>query len=483
MATPLLEYLLNEAASGTTPTTIANSGSAPSSALTLTYGAGNAWTSNNGGRALQVSSTGVSAVNTSVDSAVNTGLSSSKTASLIWQHSIGTLQTSGNQGIFGVFKVSPEVDTIGADFGVVASAGYRFFTQTVADGFQEPAAVELTATLGDHVIAFVLDTAATNRRTIYRDGFAVVANNTGITSNTTLDTGGGPLEVYLINDGGGGSGASTFGYAALHSVALTASEVLRQTLRLFASNDASPTVTTGANLQAASTNGGTDDASTSTSDHTVAPTQTVGVSGQNRALFGVVTGVGVSAGVSGTPTFNGTNGTKITSILSSTNCVEVWMWNDAALPAAGTYSASATVDGASGTAAMTLFYFEGVSQSAPTNFGTQTGTGTSLTVNMTSSPAAGSILLAGLLDITTTDTPTHGANQLPTSSVNGTSTGNTHKHATSAKYVPSAGANSMSWTTLTNTSAKVGLAIEVPVFTAGGGPSVPKRRALLGVGA
>lgn len=219
------------------------------------------------------------------------------------------------------------------------------------------------------------------------------------------------------------------------------------------------------------------DASTLLADPTVAPSKLVGASGNGRALFAVITGAGVSAGVSGTPTFNGTNGTKLTSQLTGTNVVEVWWWNDAALPSsAGTYSASITVDGVTGTAAATLHYFEGMSQSAPTNFGVATSTSTSITANLAANATAGSVMVGALIDLTTTDTPVDGSNQFPVSSVNGTTTGNTHKHASSVKYVVTSGANSMSWSSLTNTSAKIALVVELMAPAGASQQAYPRQR-------
>lgn len=456
MASPVLQYLLNEASSGTTPANALNSGSASSSDLPITYGSAT-WTSIASGRALQFA-TGSNCENASVGSAVNTALSGSKTVSVEFLHQV-TVQGTSNGGIFGCFKVTPEFDTIGIDYRA-GNGGYQVFYQTVADGSQEAAGVSVSNVIGTNVVQFVLDTAATNRITAYLNGFSVFTSNTGITANTTLDTNGGPLDVYATQNTTL-SGTQALGYLGLYSTALTGADCLAHALRLFADSDTGPNVA-GAQLRAAGTNGGTNDASTSTADPTAAATQTVGASGLNRGLFACITGFAVSTGVT-VCTFNGVAGTRITGGTSTgSSDAEIWWWNDAALPgSAGTYSSVVTVDGAAGTVAVTLHYDEGVAQTAPTNFIVTTGTGTSITGTLPSSVAAGSILHGVLFDVTVADTAVAAANQLPLSVVNGTSTGNTHRHTSGAKYVPTAGSNSMSWSGLTNATAKIIVVVEV----------------------
>jgi hypothetical protein len=475
MTTPLIEYLFNEASSGTTPTTVLNSGSAASCDLPITY-SGASWTTIASGNALTTTPS-VDVENDAIGSGVITTLSGSKTCSAEFLFHVDTAGTAPPMN--GTFGISGLGNTaIGGDLGVDKTGitgNFRLYFTTAADGAQEPSASDVPSAVGENVIHYVIDTGATNRITGYRNGFAVVATNTAITANTALTFGSAPYMSYC-NVANNWSGAGSTGYYSWHAIALAGADVLSRALQLFATTDTSPK-STGAQLRQAGTNGGANDASTAISDPTVAPTQTVAATGNNRGLFALITGLAVTTGVTAC-TFNGVAGTKLTSqtdSLVSLADAEVWWWNDSALPStAGNYSASITVDGATGTAAATLHYMEGVSQSAPTNFGLATGTGTSITATLTSSATAGSIMVGVLFDITTGDAAVDGSNQLPISAVNGTSTGNTHRHTTSAKYIPTAGANSISWSGLTNATGKIAISVEVLANTGGlSGISIP----------
>lgn len=474
MATPLFLYKFNEAASGTTPTTLVDSAASPLNAA-LTYSTGSAWTTNAGGDALTPGSSagGVGAAGFLVTgvSKLRTALNGAKQISYEAQEFVTSL-TTGNDGVSLLYcDTNGTVDVFGLDrIGPTSLNGYAIATNTAADGDNETKIAN--AQTGYCVVQAIIDTSlASNRRKLFINGFLVGQDSNNVTQNTTFVFAGGAGTERLFGALPVPSGSYNQGFAAIYASALTASNCLSNALRLFANNDSDPNLG-AAQLRQAGTNGGTNDASTSAADPTVAPTQTVGASGLNRGLFAIISGAAVSTGVTAC-TFNSVAGTKVTSQLSSTMDVEVWWWNDGALPAAGTYSGAITVDGATGTAAATFLYLEGVSQSAPTNFGLANNTSTSITATLASSASGGSIIIAGLLDVTTGDAATDGANQLPISAVNGTSTGNTHKHQTSAKYVPVAGANSMSWSGLTTASVKVAVAVEV-LPAAGIAPSAPR---------
>lgn len=458
MATPLLLYKFNEASSGTAPTTVADSAATPAN-LTITYGGGAAWTTDAGGAAYTPGTAGVCEI--IGVSKFRSAFVGAKQVSFEFQENVVSLTT-------GTDTTSPLFifDNLGDLFGVDRqTTNYYVATNTAANGDQETPIA--TASTGYKVCQAVIDTSlASQRRKFYINGFLAGSDVTNVTQNTTFVASGtlGQETVHAAASNAAASGSFDMGFAAVYASALTGADCLAHALRLFADTDSDPNLG-AAQLRAASTNGGTNDASTAISDPTIAPTQTVAASGNNRGLFALITGLAVSTGVTAC-TFNGVAGTKVTSqtsALASTADAEVWWWNDAALPsAAGTYSASITVDGATGTAAATLHYLEGVSQSAPTNFGLQTGTGTSITAPLASGATAGSVILGVLFDITIADTAADGANQLPISVVNGTSTGNTHRQTTSAKFAPTAGANSMSWSGLTNATGKIAIAIEVP---------------------
>jgi hypothetical protein len=483
----LVYYKFDEASSGTTPTTVTDSEASPLN-LSITYGGGN-WTSDSYGKALAIP-------DTASNGAKATVAASSKITSVV-------------DGTATSLSVVVAATTATPSGGGVCFYGAYGLSQSVSDcllwqcgdkvGGGQPDEWGMAATIGgtggDYVIVPlpspgyqvwipVIETThatAAMRARVYHQGFLKADATSGtagsITQNATV------VNAERIECGGINFDATTYylraintGHLSIYGKAIQARDALRMTLRLFAANgnDADPEAA-GASLISSTgpdgTSGGlgaTTDASTSSTDHTAAPTVTIGASGLNRGVFLAITGAGVSAGVSGTPTLNSVNGTKVTNTLNSTNDVEWWWWKDSVLPSsAGTYNLSATVDGTNGTLACSVYYLEGVSQSAPTNFGSATGTSTSITASMTSNPSAGSILLGALLDATTGDAPTAGANQLPLAKVNGTSTGNTHLHVGSAKYITTSGADSMSWTNLTNSSAKIALAIEVKLAGTG----------------
>ncbi len=485
-------WKFNEASSGTTPTSVVDSDASPVN-LAITYAGAAAWTSVSGyGNALRypAAQTATRSSNTSISGSKYTTAfdGTRKTCTVACAVQINSGFSGTNYGTTGVGW-----QYAGGSDGTLLQAGFKTLAQT-----QFGVTATLDGTGGDyvilpalpavgwHVFQGVIDTpnaTANSRARMYVDGFlAADASTSGggaIAQNAVL-----PLAAAIESGAFSWDPATYFlegvdqGGAAIYDSAFTARDALSQALRWFGAgaSDLDPD-TAGASLVSATgpdgTSGGlgaTTDGSTSTVDHTVAPTVTIAAAGANRAVFLAITAASVTAGVSGTPTLDGTNGAKVTGTLSGSNDVEWWWWNDAALPSsAGTYTFSATVDGVTGTLVGSAQYLEGVSQSIPTNFGSATGTGTSLTASMTSNPAAGSILLGVLFDATTTDAPTYGVNQLPLAKANGTSTGNTHVHVGTAKYVTASGADSMAWATLTNASAKIGVAIEVGVFTAGDG--------------
>lgn len=193
------------------------------------------------------------------------------------------------------------------------------------------------------------------------------------------------------------------------------------------------------------------------------------MAGNNRIVLACVAYSGVATGIT-TKTLGGVafqTAIDTGPDGSGRGCAILYML-DAAIPGTGTQTASIVVDGASGTCTATLVYLEGVNQAAPGNIVNTSGTGTSLTGTPASNDGAGSIRLDCLFDATTTDTPLPGTGQLTlaggtSGKLNGTSTGNTHTLATSAKYNRTSGSNPTSWSGLTNTSQKYLVSVELQV--------------------
>lgn len=230
--------------------------------------------------------------------------------------------------------------------------------------------------------------------------------------------------------------------------------------------DASEPVEADTHLRTVGGYGGTSDVSANNTDHTISFTITIGATNNRKvvlpiAYFGVTTGVTAI-------TFNGSatgvhlSAQQQSSLASLAGC-DIYEILDANLPGAGTYTVSVTVDGATGVACGTPVYVEGVAQSYATNTGLATGTGTSITATLGSSASAGSILVGELLDVSFGDAPVSGANQLPIVSQ---ATSSVIRQNADAKYVPAAGANSMSWSSLTNVTGKIAVVIEAKIASA-----------------
>jgi hypothetical protein len=466
LTTPLDTYLVAEG-SGTT------TADAESSPLDLSFTGGPTWTTLGGGNAITYGGgTGkyarVTISSTKVTTAINGGKTWTMAVVSSWDGTNGnTAYAMGSgDGSFGSLH-GPHGHNGNIDFWVTTAANGLVFAGSVA------------RTSGDIDVWFAVeDTAsASERSTLYKNGFAGLATNSGVTQDTTISLSGSGLVLGLGDPCQGGDPLhDTQAYAALWSQALGAPEVLALTVRLAADNDHSPSTATGPLLLSASTNGGSDDASTASSDHTGGGTlKLLSASGANRIACLSIGYAGTSTGITAVtldPVVGGggslVNFHRAVQSTGSGAGVEIWYLLDSELPAAaGTYNWAVTVDGASGTFTASPFYDEGVAQQAPGNTVSTSGTGTSLTGTPASNDAAGSVRHDALYDATTTDTPVSGSGQLKLAGtgakLNGTSTGNTHTLASSAKYTRTSASNPTSWSSLTNTSQKYLISVEIAV--------------------
>lgn len=472
-------WKFNEASSGTAPTSIVDSDASPKN-LSLTYNGAAAWTTITGyGRALSWPSANTSTFATAATSADKFTAffdGTAKTCSLVTAVQLNAAAANNNYGSVGVGWQNTTAD------GVLLQCGDKTGTATVDLGIS----ATLSGTGGDwaiivggaanfpangyHVFHSVIDTTnatANNRALIYVDGFVVANVSTGtagaITQNSTLpaitdlECGGlsfDPTQFHLNN--------FDCGLAAIYSNAFAGSDCLRQALRLFAANgnDADPDAA-GANLLAASTNGGTNDVSADNTDHTITFTVTIGASNNRKvvlpiAYFGVTTGVTAI-------TFNGSatgvhlSAQQQSSLASLAGC-DIYEILDADLPGAGTYTIGVTVDGVTGVACGTPVYVEGVAQSYATNTGLATGTAVSITATLSSNATAGSVLVGQMLDVSFGDAPVSGVNQLGLVSQ---ATSSAIRQKADAKYVTNTGSDSFSWSGLTNATGKIAVLIEL----------------------
>ncbi len=464
-------WKFNEASSGTAPTTVADSDASPLN-LTITYGGGN-WTTISGyGSAFAIPNTaGNGARATQAVSSKYTSVfdGTLKTASAVVaiNHNAGGTQ---NYGRFGLDSAGPNCFV----WELSPASQWGLSADLSGSGSQDWALLNAPSS-GYHVYIPVIDTpnaTASQRARVYLDGFlaadatsgtgGTVTQNSVLVAATQVDCGApnyDPVTYYFR--------AVDVGSYSLYGSALTSSDALRLSLRLFASgaSDTDPDVS-GANLLAASTNGGTNDVSSSTADHTISFTVTIGASGLNRKVVIPIAYMGVTSGITSI-TFNGSaTGVHLSaqqqSNLATLAGCDVYEILDADLPAAGVYTISATVDGAAGVACGSPIYVTGVAQSYANNVGLATGTGTGITATLAGSASAGSILVGQMLDVSFGDAPISAVNQLRLATQ---ATSSVIEQTVDAKYVTNAGSDSMSWSGLTNASGKIAVAIEIPVFT------------------
>lgn len=472
MATPLWLTLANEGSG----TTIADTSSGTPVNLAITAGGTGAWASQ--GSAGQgygwtaATSTGRAAA-TASGTKIATALNGGKQVCI--ECAITLASGSITPGTAGICTFGPGLfiatdDMISLQWPSSGEADNSHLkVAAVLNGTDNNYSEFPTLSLGYQVIQLIVDTSqatAANRIQGYVNGFkaaltqnqAVPPQNSTFGSAATLET--GTLSLFAQSITG-----YSYAFGALYSSAsmLTGSDCLSHALRLFGTNDADPNAA-GVALLAASTNGGTNDVSSSTADHSLSFTITIG-SGANRKVGISVAYFGVTTGVTSI-TFNGSStGVHLTAQQQATftslaGC-DYYEILDANLPAAGTYTIAVTVDGALGVACGSPLYVEGVAQSYSTNTGLATGTGTSLTATLGSNAVAGSLLVGELLDVSFGDTPVSGSNQLRLVSQQ---TSSVIEQTVDGKYVPTAGANSMSWSGLTNTTGKIGIAVEVQLF-------------------
>ncbi len=454
---------INEA-TGTSATSIADQSGGGNALTAITYSTGSI-VAGISGQALKCQAGTVASC--TVNSAL-TALAGSNTCSIIFLGDFFTnYKTSTNGGGVGVITTGPADDLADLQFD---ATGFNANFRTSAGTYFNPVGTWPTASwVGQQhaIIATLNTTLGSQRAKLWLDAFVYVTDD-GAAQNTTLGfnaTGAKTLYVGAFPGVGGSQLVDTaVGHLSIDSAALTGAQVMSRTLRLFANNDADPTAA-GAQLLAASTNGGTDDVSGSTSDHVLSFTITIGAT-NNRKVIILVSYFGVSTGVTAI-TFNGSStGVNRTAQQQATSgslmgC-DLYEILDADLPGAGTYTIAVTVDGTLGVACGSPTYHEVVAQSYATNIGVATSTGTSATATLSSSASAGSIIVGQLLDVSFGDAPVGGVNQLSLAGAGaGQATSSAIRQNTAAKYVTSSGSNSLSWTSLTTATQKVAVAIEL----------------------
>jgi hypothetical protein len=316
-----------------------------------------------------------------------------------------------------------------------------------------------------HHLALVVDSAASPIGRIYQDGFSQATSSGSVSANRLIDSANALSTGIVCITCGGDGGSRLTGdiyWAALYNT-LAASQVLDHAVKLRSNNDFDPDAGPS-HIYGASSNSGTNDASTSSSDTAFTATMTIGAAGLNRIA---IVHVSYEGNTPSTVAFDpaGTNVAMhlVTSSVVGSQGVAEYYLLDSELPGAGTYNITVTL-GSGGTGCAMPIYLEGMAQAAPTNTITANGTSTSQAGTLPSNPAVGSFVLAALFDDTTGDTPTVAVPQTVLPKVNGTSTGNTHTLGGSASYVSASASTTVTFSGLTNTSQKLLLAVEWPAI-------------------
>jgi hypothetical protein len=206
------------------------------------------------------------------------------------------------------------------------------------------------------------------------------------------------------------------------------------------------------------------DSSTGTGDHTASNAACEIYGWPNRVVVAAVSFNDVSTGVTAC-TFDGVAMHPMTAqtatFASVLDGVQWFYLLESELPAAGTYTLSATVDGATGTCSITGFCLYNVNQSNPEAEGGGNGTGTSLSANITTL-TAGAWVCDCLFNDSSTDDATPNAGQYELADAG--DAGGTHRQCVSWIRKDAAGATSTGWSDLANTDGHILASIALTPF-------------------
>lgn len=467
MPTPTWQLFFDEASSGTTPLEMRDAKAiypgfgqpAPATPFPITALGTGAWGSDSYGKFLTLSTTTLQSdyLNRGPRSLASL-VSNTQKFSIGWMLSYtssGNFLTIKSEFSTGYFGISPSSAT---DWRLdIAFSGSKY----IGDWASTPTGTSL----GVYYMAIdTTDATANNRQKLWVNGFLQTwTTNIGITQNTTTDNLGAltDLKAYLgSSEVAAFTAGSIYFMEAFPAVALTSAQVLANTLCLWASSDSDPNTPTARLCAAGTSDGvGTDDVSSSTSDHSTSNQIVIAAQHRGRKVGIWVAYSGTTTGVTSI-TFNGSSSGVHQTVTSASGGqgIDYYEILDADLPSgAGTYTIAVTVDGASGVACVTAHYLEFVHQAYSANTGTQTGTSTSISVSTGSNATAASIVVGCLLDATSTDTPVSDANCLRLVKQ---ATSSTIVQVADARYITTTAAFSMAWSSLTNSSNKRAVVVE-----------------------
>lgn len=222
-------YKFDEASSGTTPTTAADSVASPVN-LAVTYAGAGAWTSVTAGKGLNCVG-GTKAVATAFGTKLATAISGSLTWAIEMVCSFPLADSGEVLGVWGSNPTYPLLHFQGNDQVAYYSSGNEIIEWTQ------------TGLTGPHAVTHVWDSAqvtANNRFRVYIDGVQVPDNVSGfMTLNKTVSLASGDkLSVGQV-EAGCPSGSAIYWLAVANHAPATV-EVLSRATALLANNDADP---------------------------------------------------------------------------------------------------------------------------------------------------------------------------------------------------------------------------------------------------
>lgn len=242
-ATPLLLYLMDQASSGTTPTTINDTSTGTALNLTITYGTGS-WTSITSGKGMTFSATSGAVSGSLSGTKVATATSGATQAT--WEVVADTSSYTGFNDIAGLQNTSFD-DWFSL---ITGSSGVNEVGVTGGGG-----TVWYDVTPGLHRFQAVYDSTQatnTNRILLYVDGAAATVDSSPFAptypaQNTAIDTGftnyaNNRVAIGCLVSAGTQSYVGPIYYAALYAAALTSGDATSHNTALSATNgnDANP---------------------------------------------------------------------------------------------------------------------------------------------------------------------------------------------------------------------------------------------------
>ena len=242
MATSIARYLLDEASTGTTPTTVVD-GTGNGNGLTITYSGDATWTSVGAGNGLDYTATPITtnSAKAELTDVANNGTIGSSLASVTECSFLAVVDVdAGSSSGARIFQIG--TSTGNGELALVEDA----FETVVRIGGSTAATFAPLAGLGVTVVACVIDTTealAADRVKVWYDGVAKTPNTSPVSLNATIDANNSSFSMCLGNRPSANRNFDgKFYYFELFSDKLTSGEVTDSNTNLSADNDAAALV-------------------------------------------------------------------------------------------------------------------------------------------------------------------------------------------------------------------------------------------------